>query len=236
MAVRSVGARSDLDVSVRRLMRFTELLSTVAIPRGYLGPEEGERLLDRHVLEAIALSTLLPQQGITFDVGSGAGLPGVPLACVAAERVVLVEAQVRRVQFLREVVADLALTNVEVIHGRAEELGAPGGSWRESASCGLARALAAPRVALELVVPFVEVGGLVCLPVSAETDVRELEPVIGELGGGEPMLVDYEVPGADERRWAMIVHKTNPTPQRYPRRPGVPARRPLGGGASRKEP
>ncbi|MFJ6617551.1 16S rRNA (guanine(527)-N(7))-methyltransferase RsmG [Kitasatospora sp. NPDC091335] len=104
-------------------VRYTELLATAGVQRGLIGPREVPRLWDRHVLNCAVLAELLPS-GITLcDVGSGAGLPGIPVALVRPDvSVTLLEPLLRRTTFLEEVVRELGLDNVTVLRGRAEEM------------------------------------------------------------------------------------------------------------------
>jgi 16S rRNA (guanine527-N7)-methyltransferase len=244
-----IGLPTGPDV-IARLARFAGLLEDRAIPEGFLGPNERERIVARHVLESCALARLLPA-GSMIDVGSGAGLPGIPLACLRDERTVLLDSNERRGRYLRDVVAELAIDS-EVVVARAEESART--DMRDGFATAVCRALAAPAVVLELCLPFVAVGGTLAwlitpgsrdderstasaggrargVHTSAQPgpgEIGRLGGVAAELGGGDPQLVPLEVPGADARRWAMIVNKVHATPDRFPRRTGVPARRPLG--------
>jgi 16S rRNA (guanine527-N7)-methyltransferase len=110
------GAGSD------RATRFAELLAIHGVERGLIGPREVDRLWDRHLLNSVAIEEFVPQGASVVDVGSGAGLPGVPLAIARPDLdVVLLEPMARRITWLEEVVAELDLSNVTVVRGRAEE-------------------------------------------------------------------------------------------------------------------
>jgi 16S rRNA (guanine527-N7)-methyltransferase len=101
--------------------RYAELLATVGVERGLIGPREVDRIWDRHVLNCAAVAELLEPQERVVDIGSGAGLPGIPLALVRGDiAVTLVEPLLRRSDFLSEVVGELEL-EVAVVRGRAEE-------------------------------------------------------------------------------------------------------------------
>ncbi|MDY0113152.1 MAG: 16S rRNA (guanine(527)-N(7))-methyltransferase RsmG [Corynebacterium sp.] len=97
-------------------------LAEHATVRGLIGPREVPRLWDRHILNCAALADVIPDGATVADIGSGAGLPGIPLAIARPDvQVILIEPLLRRTTFLDEVVADLQLDNVTVIRGRAEE-------------------------------------------------------------------------------------------------------------------
>ena len=156
-----------------------------------------------------------------IDIGSGGGLPAIPLA-VAMPNVqfTLLEANARKCAFLEHVAGTLGLTNVAVAPGRAEELGHQP-ALREQYDRAISRAAARPEVLLELALPFVRPGGDLVAQVSP-LDPILLEPAARLLGGGRPR-VEHPTGG----HALMVVPKLAPTPARFPRRPGLPGRKPL---------
>ncbi|MEI6216011.1 MAG: 16S rRNA (guanine(527)-N(7))-methyltransferase RsmG [Actinomycetes bacterium] len=104
------------------ISRYAELLATVGIERGLIGPKEGDRIWDRHIANSIPVATLIPEGASVIDIGSGAGLPGIVLALHRPDiKVTLLEPLQRRVDFLQEVVAELDLP-ISIIRGRAESV------------------------------------------------------------------------------------------------------------------
>ncbi|AQA12895.1 16S rRNA (guanine(527)-N(7))-methyltransferase RsmG [Streptomyces samsunensis] len=104
-------------------VRYGELLADVGVTRGLIGPREVPRLWERHLLNCAVLSEVVPNGVTVCDVGSGAGLPGIPLALTRPDlRITLLEPLLRRTNFLREVVELLGLEHVTVVRGRAEEV------------------------------------------------------------------------------------------------------------------
>lgn len=104
-------------------VRYAELLASVGVERGLLGPREVPRLWDRHLLNCAVLSDVVPEDVTVCDVGSGAGLPGIPLALVRPDlEITLLEPLLRRCRFLQEAVDLLGLGHVRVLRGRAEEV------------------------------------------------------------------------------------------------------------------
>lgn len=102
--------------------RYVGYLATAGVERGLIGPRETERLWDRHVLNSAAVGELLPEATRVADIGSGAGLPGIPLAIARPDlHITLIEPLLRRATFLEEVVESLGLARVTVVRGRAEE-------------------------------------------------------------------------------------------------------------------
>jgi 16S rRNA (guanine527-N7)-methyltransferase len=172
---------------------------------------------------------LLPDlgQGLSLvDVGSGGGMPGLPLKLALPElRVTLVEADRRKAAFLTHAAARLGL-DLQVVAERAET--AARGSLRESFAIATCRALAPAAVMLELCLPFVEVGGrLLAMRTADDTgSLEQLAQAAALLGGGRTLTHAASSP-ARMRGTVLEVPKLTPTPDAYPRRPGVPNRRPL---------
>jgi 16S rRNA (guanine527-N7)-methyltransferase len=187
----------------------------------------------RHFLESAALIPLLEQHGrhlrdgSLIDVGSGAGVPGVPLKILEPRlRLTLLEATGRKAEFLRALLSALGLSDVAVVPLRAEEA-ARDPAHREQYDFAAAKALAPLRTLVELTLPFVRVGGLVLAPKGgeAEREAAEAEVALETLKGAVRAI--EPLPLAEPPQKVILVDKELPTPERYPRRPGMPAKRPL---------
>lgn len=166
-------------------VRFVEHLAGSGIERGLIGPRERERLWDRHVLNCAVLAEVVPSGSKVVDVGSGAGLPGIPLALARPDlRIVLVEPLARRVEWLDEVVEDLDLA-VTVERGRAEET-AVLRRW-EGADVVTARAVGPLARLAGLCLPLLRVGGamLVLKGASARDEIARDATAVRALGGGD---------------------------------------------------
>jgi len=221
----ALGLRQDV---VPLLARLAEILSSEAVAQGLLGRSDVPRLVHRHILESCALAIRAPKVDALVDVGSGAGLPGLPLSLVLRARLVCVESRRKAASFLRRTSADLGV-DAEIVARPAEEVAHT--DLREQFDFVVARALAPPPVALELTIPFARPGGRVAVVVGpsyrATEDAAARAAVV--LGGRAPRYDSLEVPGAEAATWVMMVDKVARTPERFPRRPGIPRRRPLGG-------
>ncbi len=115
--------RSVFGDGMEQAVRYTRILAGAGVERGLIGPREADRLWDRHLLNSAALTELLDPGDQIADIGSGAGLPGIPLALARPDlRVTLIEPLLRRSDFLREVIDDLGV-DITVVRGRAEEQG-----------------------------------------------------------------------------------------------------------------
>lgn len=169
--------------------RFADMLSEHGVRRGLIGPREVDRLWDRHLLNSAVLAELLPPRSRVLDVGSGAGLPGIPLTIARPDiRCTLLEPMARRVTWLQEVVDELALT-ADVVRGRAEE--APVRERLAGQDVVLARAVAPLGRLASWCLPLVRPGGRL-LAMKGATAAEELDRDTAEIrsaGGGRQELI-----------------------------------------------
>ena len=172
--------------SSKEILRYAELLLTAGIERGLIGPREAPRIWSRHLLNSLLLTPYLPEGATVIDVGSGAGLPGIPLALARPDlKITLLEPLQRRVDFLEEVKSELGLT-VTIIRGRAEES-------KGSYQVVTARALSATEKLLPQVWHLLSPSGAVVAlkGSSVEEEVRQAQKVISKL---KPDTVAIEEP------------------------------------------
>ena len=171
-----------------------------------------------HFLDSAALLTLADFPGKSvIDVGTGAGFPGLPLRIVEpCIRLTLLDAQNKRVEFLREVCADLGLTDVACVHARAEEFTA---GHREAFDFVTSRAVAHLQVLAELCLPLVRVGGtfLAMKSVDSGAELEEARRAIELLGGGVEKTLDYQIPGTEVLHRVIFIKKFEKTEKKYPR-------------------
>lgn len=164
-----------------------------------------------------------------IDIGSGAGVPGVALKIIFPRiRLILLEATAKKTAFLRYLIDRLSLNNTEVVTGRAEET-AHDPRYREKFSLAISRAVAPMVVLVELALPFVAIGGTLIAQKKGDTDaeINLAGKAISLLGGRLRQAEEVTLPEFTDRRKLISVDKIMPTPPRYPRRPGIPAKRPL---------
>ena len=212
------------------LVRQNEHMNLTAIT-------EFEEVLDKHFADSLAplamkeFNTWLKQEGRTIlDMGTGAGFPGLPLAIVLPEaRVTLADSLKKRTSFLYDTVQMLELDNVQVVNGRAEDL-AKEAAYRENFDLVVSRAVADLPVLCEYCLPFVSVGGLFIAwkGPGIQEEVQKAKDATTLLGGAGPEIYDYTLPGSGIRHSLAVIRKTANTPDKYPRRAGIPTKRPLG--------
>lgn len=188
-----------------RVMNLTAITSEAEIAR-------------LHFLDSCALAALADFHGKSaVDVGTGAGFPGLPLRMVEPSiRLTLLDAQRKRVDFLRAVCNALELSGVDCVQERAEIFAATN---RERFDIAVSRAVAALPVLAELCLPLVRVGGcfLSMKSVNCDAELSAAECAIQTLGGTVKQVSDYTIPGSDIPRRLIVVEKTGPTPSAYPR-------------------
>ncbi len=185
----------------------------------------------KHMLDSLTVldPAKFPAACSVVDIGSGGGFPGLPLKIVRPDlKLTLLDSQNKRINFLTAVVDELGLPAVTVVHCRAEE-GARQARFREKFSVAVARAVARLNVLCELCLPYVALGGwFVALKGDKyEEEVREAEAAIRRLGGKLNGVKQVSFPGYADNRAIIYLNKVKPTPSAYPRRPGIPEKKPL---------
>jgi 16S rRNA (guanine527-N7)-methyltransferase len=216
----AVGAPELAADEIDRLAVLVERVCST--PVGVTAIRDPATAAARHVLDALAGLPAVDAAppGALADVGSGGGLPGLVLAVVRPARELhLIEATARKAAFIAETAAAIGVS-AHVHAERSEDVGR--GALRDSCACVVARALAPPPVAAELCLPLCRPGGRVVLW-SRETADAELAGAAAALAGE---VLPAECPGV------LVIGKLAATPERFPRRPGMAAKRPLGAAGS----
>lgn len=214
----------------RQFAAYTDLLLDWNKKLNLVRVRSREELVRVHLLDSLWCSVAVDLKSALrlLDIGSGAGFPGIPLQiCWPELRVYLLESQQRRGLFLSEAVQRLGLDNCQVLTFRAEDL-ARDDAYREAFDCVTARAVASLSVLVELALPFVEPGGhFVALKGgAAAAEVATAEYALEQLGGAVERMIPYRFPG-EQGRNVVCISKVSTTPGHYPRRSGIPAKRPL---------
>ncbi len=165
-----------------------------------------------------------------IDVGTGAGFPGLPLKIICpAINMTLVESVGKKAAFCEHITQKINLQQVDVLQERAETI-ASQMEMREKYDWAIARAVASMPILVEYLLPLVRVGGhaLAMKGESGPAEVQTAEHAVQVLGGQIQQLIPVTLPGVEDERYLVIIEKIAATPERYPRRVGIPAKRPLG--------
>ena len=215
---------SALELYERELLDWNQKFNLTAI-------RTGEGIRTKHFLDSFSCILAWKNSPPTrlIDIGTGAGFPGLPLKILYPNmRLTLVESVGKKVDFCRHIIQALNLSDVEVLHARAEDTGQMA-SHRERFDWAVARAVASLSVLAEYLLPLVRVGGsmLAQKGESGPAEAQSAEPVIKLLGGHIRQLLPLTLPGVAEERYLVVVDKVAVTPPAYPRKPGIPTRKPL---------
>jgi 16S rRNA (guanine527-N7)-methyltransferase len=185
----------------------------------------------KHFLDS--LTCLLAMRKVSIgrliDIGTGAGFPGIPIKIIYPKmQLTLVESVGKKAEFCRHVVKILDLQGVEVVQERAESLG-QNPSYREQYDWAVARAVAILPVLAEYLLPLVRVGGsmLAMKGESGPAEAHSAERALRVLGGHLRQLLPVTLPGVVEERYLVVIDKVAATPDGYPRKVGIPSKRPL---------
>lgn len=192
---------------------------------------EPRQIQQRHFLDALTCSLMTGDLNgrSLIDVGTGAGFPGLPLKILFPDlQLTLVESVQKKTRFLAAVVAELGLSDVTIAAERVEVLGQDA-IYRAQFDWAVARAVAELRTLVEYLLPLCRVGGSVLAQKgkSAEMEVAAAENAFTELGGTLRQIFPVTLPQREEKHFLIVVEKTAVTPSQFPRRIGIPGKKPL---------
>lgn len=209
----------------QELIRWNERVNLTSIT-------DYEEAQVKHFVDSLTVTLVLTQIPIglkVVDIGSGAGLPGIPLKIAFNQiSLVLIDTVAKKTAFLSHLVQHLRLEAVEVITARAEEI-AHQPQCREQFHLVLSRAVAKLSTLTELTLPFCQLGGTVIAQKKGkiQAEIDQATKAISILGGKLREVKKVNLTSLPDQRYLVIIDKISPTPHNYPRRPGLPARHPI---------
>ena len=216
---------------ILKFLRYYELLVDWNEKINLTAITEYEDVLKKHFIDSLSFCKAydLSNDCRVMDVGTGAGFPGLVLKIAFPNlNVVLLDSLNKRIHLLNEVISELGLTEVEAVHGRAEDFaGKP--EYRESFSLCVSRAVANLTTLSEYCLPFVKVGGQFISYKSEKIseEITDAAKAISILGGVVKKQVEFTLPSSDIYRNLVVIEKTKATPKKYPRKAGLPSKEPL---------
>ena len=204
------------------LLEWNEKINLTAIT------EEDDIIL-KHFIDSMTILKHVDEKSSIVDVGTGAGFPGIPVKIANPSiNVTLVDSLNKRLIFLEEVIKNLNLEKIKTVHSRAEEFG-QNNIYREKFDIATSRAVANLSVLVEYLLPLVKVGGkCICMKGSdIEEELQNSKDAIKTLGGQIEKIEEFTLPESDIKRNIIVIKKIKKTPNKYPRKPGVPSKDPL---------
>ena len=224
----------DLDrAQIRRFLNYYDVVTEWNQKTNLTAVTGFDAFQTRHFLDSLAVNLAFNLNQLecerVLDVGTGAGFPGVPLMIAFPKLdITLVDSNAKKTMFLKHLLRTLGLVDVKVITGRAEVL-AHNSRLRETFDVVLSRALAKLPTLVELTVPFCRPGGLVIAHKGTRVigDLMQAQDAIMNVGGGLKEILPVSYEGSDRDSVLVVLEKVGATPEKYPRRVGIPYKRPL---------
>jgi 16S rRNA (guanine527-N7)-methyltransferase len=213
---------------IEKLLLYLELLKIEGERTNLVGTKDEESLITSHIIDSLTpLLVIKPQGKSLIDIGTGAGLPGIVLAIFCESlKVSLLETRAKKVAFLEEAKEKLSLSNISVLAGRAEDYGRKEG-FRENYDYGVVRALGSLSLCLELGLSFIKIGGKLILMKGRQV---EKTSAVSILDGEITEIKEISLPFIEgDKRHLVVVRKIAKMSQKYPRRAGIPKKRPIRG-------
>ncbi len=219
------------DGALELLNRYYEMLVDTNKVMNLTAITEYSEVVIKHFADSAAIGCITDMSGNidVIDVGTGAGFPGIVLKIVYPQlSVVLLDSLNKRVNFLKNVITELGLTDISAIHGRAEDI-ARNKDYREKFDLCVSRAVANMSSLSEYCLPFVKVGGRF-IPYKADgcdEEVKTASKAVNILGGKIRKIESYVIPDTDICRKFVVIDKLRNTSAKYPRKAGLPTKEPL---------
>ena len=206
---------------MKLLIEWNERINLTAI----INPED---IILKHFIDSLTILKYINNEDKVIDIGTGAGFPGLPLKIANSKiQIYLADSLNKRINFLNTVIKSLSLNNIYTIHTRIEDLGKDN-KYREKFNIVTSRAVASFNVLLEYMLPLLKIGGrCICMKGSNIEEIDGSKKALEILGGEIEKIETLELPSSDIKRNIIIVKKIKNTPIQYPRKAGIPVKKPI---------
>ena len=216
------------DDMVTNFMQYKTLLKEWNEKINLTAIVDDNEILVKHFIDSLTIERYIEKDAKVIDVGTGAGFPGVPLKIARKDiSVTLLDSLRKRLDFLKAVIEKLNLNEIESIHGRAEEYG-NNKIYREKYDVVVSRAVANLSVLCEYCLPFLKVGGtFICMKGSNIDEIDSAKNAVKKLGGEIIQIDKICLPSTEIERNIILIKKIKNTPNGFPRKSGVPSKKPI---------
>ena len=217
------------DEQIKKFMNYMNLLLEWNEKINLTAITQPEEVKLKHFVDSLTVLKYINDDDKVIDIGTGAGFPGIPLKIMKENtKITLLDSLNKRINFLNIVIETLNLSNIQAIHGRAEEI-ARNKLYREKYDVAVSRAVANLSTLSEYMLPFVKVGGkCICMKgANVNEEIEKAKNAIKELGGEIERVDNFYLSDNDNERNIIIIRKVKETSSKYPRKAGMPSKEPL---------
>ena len=216
------------DDEIEKFFQYKDLLKEWNKKINLTAIVEEEEILEKHFVDSLTIEKYIAKNAKIIDVGTGAGFPGIPLKIIRDDiDITLLDSLNKRLIFLEEIKETLKLKNINIMHGRAEDLG-KNLKYREKYDVATARAVANLATLSEYCLPFVKINGyFICMKGNNIEEVKEAEKAVKRMGGEIVDIEKITLPESGAERNIIVIKKITNTPKEYPRKAGTPLKNPI---------
>lgn len=214
---------------IKQFYEFMNLLIEKNKVMNLTGITEPKEIILKHFIDSLTILKHIEENNRVIDIGTGAGFPGIPLKIAQNSlEMTLLDSLNKRINFLNEVIDITKLDKVRTIHGRAEDFG-QNLEYREKFDVAVSRAVAPLNILIEYMLPFIKIGGkCICMKGNnCEEEIENAKNAIEILGGKIEQIEKINLSKSDNKRTILVIKKIKKTDKQYPRKAGIPTKKPI---------